>query len=543
MTRNSYPEWLFDGTPIADPLGYGERAVEFLRRLKHPNSTASKSAFQLYPWQERIVRAIYGPRHPDGRRIVTKVFFMIPRGNRKTSLAAALSLLHTIGPEHIPAGQVIFAANDREQAGVGFNEAANIVRMDKRLIDATRINDATNGAKRITYKKQRVVLQAVSSDGAAQHGRTPSFVLIDEIHNWKKRDLYEALSSGMAKISNTLMVIATTAGRGQGTLGFEEYEYARKVATGEVEDESYLPIIFEAAEKDDWRDEVLWHRVNPGLAYGFPDINGMREAARQSEHRPKARYEFKQFKLNVWQASSRDPLFDMNVYDQGKIDLDLDEFPTELGELPCYLGVDLSRNGDLTAVVAAWRYDDGRIMVHPWFFVPGDDLEARAAKDNVPYVAWKDGELITAIDGPIIEPEIVEDKIRELCADFNVQEIAFDPHLAQRVMQHLVDEGLPAFAMRQGPLTMAPAIGDLERTVNGFKIRHNGHPVLRHHFDSVVASRGDTGLVRMHKAANNNRIDGAVAAAMAVSRACNAETTGSIHDLDPEEFDRLMSAA
>ena len=53
---------------------------------------------------------------------------MIPRGNRKTSLAAALALLHTIGPERVPAGQVIFAASDREQAGIGFREAANIVR-------------------------------------------------------------------------------------------------------------------------------------------------------------------------------------------------------------------------------------------------------------------------------------------------------------------------------------------------------------------------------------------------------------------------------
>jgi phage terminase large subunit-like protein len=117
---STYPAWIFDGSPIDDPLGHGERAVRFLRRLRHPNSSAPKHAFQLHDWQERIVRRIYGPRHPDGRRIVETVFWMIPRGNRKTSLAAALALLHTIGPEKVPAGQVIFAASDREQAGLGF---------------------------------------------------------------------------------------------------------------------------------------------------------------------------------------------------------------------------------------------------------------------------------------------------------------------------------------------------------------------------------------------------------------------------------------
>ena len=133
--RSTYPAWIYDGSEIPDPFGYGERAVKFLRLLKHPASTAPGRAFQLYPWQERIVRRIYGPRHTDGSRIVKTVFLLVPRGNRKTSLAAALALLHTLGPERVPAGQVIFAACDREQAGIGFREASGIIREDKRLSD------------------------------------------------------------------------------------------------------------------------------------------------------------------------------------------------------------------------------------------------------------------------------------------------------------------------------------------------------------------------------------------------------------------------
>lgn len=34
--RSTYPAWVFDNSPIPDPLGHGERAVEFLRRLRHP---------------------------------------------------------------------------------------------------------------------------------------------------------------------------------------------------------------------------------------------------------------------------------------------------------------------------------------------------------------------------------------------------------------------------------------------------------------------------------------------------------------------------
>ena len=86
------------------------------------------------------MRKIYSPRHEDGSRVVKTVFLMLPRGGRKTSLSAALSLLHLFGPEHAPAGQCIFAACDREQASIGFKEAANIVREDKRLTKASVVN-------------------------------------------------------------------------------------------------------------------------------------------------------------------------------------------------------------------------------------------------------------------------------------------------------------------------------------------------------------------------------------------------------------------
>lgn len=532
MASNAtYPGWIDDGSPIADPFGYGQRAVNFLNVLRHPNSSAPGRTFQLYPWQERIVRRIYGPRHPNGSRMVKTVFLMLPRGNRKTSLAAALALLHTIGPERVPSGQVIFAASDREQAGIGFREAANIIRMDKRLVKATKIYDAHNSAKKIVFRREDVTLSSISSDGGAQHGKTPSFTLIDEIHVWKGRDLWEALRSGTAKVDGSLTIIATTAGRGSENLAAEQYDYARKVAAGEIDNPAYLPILFEAHTDDDWMDEEVWNRVNPGLRYGFPSLDGLRTLAAEARDRPADRHAFMQFNLNLWQANSRDPLFDMDIWDARCFE----ESPADLDHLPCWIGVDLAINGDLAAVVAAWRHPDGQISVHPAFFVPGEGLRERGERDGVPYERWASAGLLNVVTGPVIDPLVVEDHIRELCAGHDVQEIAFDPYLARRTMQNLHDDGLPAVEFRQAPLTMGVANGDLERTVNGQMIRHAGHAVLRHHFDSVVASRNNSGLVRMHKGHKTDRIDGAVATAMAVSRACAGGTMQSSYNAPESE--------
>ncbi len=124
------------------------------------------------------------------------VFAMIPRGNRKTALGAALTLLHTIGPERSTGGQVIASAADQKQARIAFEEAAHVIRSDRRLEKIAELQDYRN---RLRDLRSGSWLEAISADGATQHGRTPVFVLADELHAWKKRDLWEALKTGLVK--------------------------------------------------------------------------------------------------------------------------------------------------------------------------------------------------------------------------------------------------------------------------------------------------------------------------------------------------------
>ncbi|ATQ55321.1 terminase [Paracoccus yeei] len=532
MMAGTFPEWIYDGSLIPDPYGHGERAVQFLRALRHPKSILPNRAFQLDPWQERIVRRIYGPRHEDGTRIVNTVALLLPRGNRKTSLSAALALLHTIGPEKRPGGEAIFAAADRKQAGIGFREAAGIIREDKRLVSAVGIYDAHNAPKKLLYRKEASYLEVISGDGGPQHGRTPGFVLADEIHIWKGRDLWEALTTGLEKIDDSLLVVASTAGRGQDSLAWEFFEDARNVARGKVDDASILPILFEADRRDDWEDEALWHRVNPGLQHGYPSLAGFRRHAKRSQRSVGDRQSFKQLKLNIWLDASTDPFVDMDIYDAGAKDFDVDALRDE----PCWLAVDLSSTVDLSVIVACWRLAEG-YFVKPWFFCPqeaidatagdpeseldGEDgISAREDRSGAPYQAWHEAGLITATAGAVIDYAEIEAKVIDLCEEFNVQEIAFDPHMARQVQPKILEAGLPAVDFRQVPPLMMPAVLELERALLGGEFFHGGHLVLRHCFANVVVKRNDLGhVVKFTKPKRWLSIDGAVASAMAVARA------------------------
>lgn len=522
---------------IPDPLGYGQRAVDFLRSLKHPKSRLPGNAFQLDPWQEEIVRKIYGPCDEQGTRIVRNVIIMLPRGNRKTSLGAALALLHTHGPEAVPGGEVLFAASDQKQAKIGFREAESIIGAGDASIwrkgQASRRFDAADTIKLQEYKNRISFpngswLEAISSDAGTQHGRTPVFALADEIHAWKKRDLWEVLRTGLVKVPNSLLVVITTAGRGQENIAFDVIDYARKVARGEVDDPSTLPILYEAPRDCDWRDEDVWRAVNPGMVHGYPDLAGLRQLAREAEQRPGDRDAFRQLHLNIWLDHSTDPFVDMTVFDEGAFPVDLDDLEAE--QTPCWVGVDLSSSFDLTAVVACWGDAERGYSVWPWFFCPKDNLAKRAERDGVPYPRWAEEGHIIPTPGNVIDFRVVDDQIRELCARFNVREIAFDPHLARNTMNNLLDDGLPAVEMRQGWVTMAPAIAELERAIVGRRLRHGGHPILRWHFDNVAVETDKAGNRMMHKGKSKDRIDGAVACAMAVGRAATGDTGRSSYD-------------
>ena len=522
-TPSTFPEWIYDGSEIPDPFGYGERAVKFLRALRHPKSTLPRRAFQLDPWQERIVRRIYGPRDEHGRRIVTSAILLLPRGNRKTSLSAALALLHTIGPERVPSGEAIFAALDRTQAGIAFREAMGIIREDKRIETAVKAYDAHNAPKKVIYKKDGAAMQVVSGDAGPQHGSTPNFVLADEIHLWPNRSLWEALTTGLDKVDDSLLVVATTAGRGNDNLAHEVIEDARRVARGDVDDPTILPILFEAARDVDWRDEEFWHRVNPGLRHGYPSLAGFRRHAQRAERSVGERQSLKQLKLNIWIDAATDPFVDMEIYDAGRKSFDLDT----LEEADCWLAVDLSSTTDLSVIVACWRVAEG-YFVHPWFFCPEDTLRIREDASGANYVEWHEQGLITATEGNVIDYREIESQIVELCERFNVREIAFDPHLARQVQPNILDKGLPAIDMRQVPSLMMPAYQELERAILGGEFHHGSHPVLRHCFANVAVKRNDHGHVaKFTKSQKWLSIDGAVAAAMAVSR-CSADEGGLV---------------
>lgn len=522
LTSSDWPSWIYTDAPIPDPTGTAARNIAFLESLTHPKTGRQ---IRLDPWQKRILFAIYGPRDAEGRRIVKTVFLLVGRGARKTSLAALLAILHTIGPEHVPDGSAAVAASDRKQAAILFNEAAGILRADRRTDAAVKILTA---AKSITARRHGARLDVVSSDGARAHGRTDNLVIADEIHAWASGgdELFGALRSGLVKVPGSLLVITTTAGAGTDTLAHELYEDARKIARGDVVDPSFLPVLFTCPPDVGLDDEARWALANPGLAHGYPDIEGLRQMAREAKRRPRAELAFRQLILNQWQASALAAFCAPDAWDNLAGPLDLDDLAAR--KVPCWIGVDMSATSDLSAVSLVWR--DGSslpVLVHA--FTPEARLDEHAAAWQVPLTAWRRLGHVTATPGRVVNHAAVVAWIAAACARFNVREILIDPALGGVVTRALLDAGLPAIEHRQGWRSMAPAVAALDRAIVGGTLRHSGDPCLRWQMVNAVVHEDSAGNRVLHKGKSKRKIDAAVATAMAIGRA-SANEGGSIAD-------------
>lgn len=520
-------EWLFDDSEIPDPQGRAQRCIEFIRLLKHPKSRLPERQLRLDPWQERLIRRIYGPVDEFGNRLTRVVYLQVGKGSRKTSISAVLSLLHLLGPERTPDAQCYMVAHNVENAELGFNEAAYVVDATPELKAVIR---PVKSKLRLIHPKSGAYLMVLSSDENRGHSITPDFALVDELWAHRKIGTYQAIEGGISKIPGSLLIIATTAGAGTDSPDYPMYVYAKQVMSGEVDDPNFLPVIFEADKEDDILDERTWHKVLPGLRYGYPDISMLKRKAAQLAFKPSDRAFFEQFFLGIRQESSSNPLVPMWLYDEGKEPFSLSDM---VGK-PCWIAVDLSHHRDMSVIAAVWK-DGDRFYLWGWFYVPQDNLQERADRTQKPMLEWSTETFLNAAGEPepylnahgrVVNFDAIADKIVSLNETFDVKEICFDPALSWPITAKIEAEGVPSFDFPQRPSTMMPALMSLERALVDRKIVHGGNPIMRFCFENAEVETSKIGdSKRLVKRNDWLSIDGTVAAAMAISRASIGEET------------------
>ena len=501
-----------------------DRAVTFIENLCHTKGKWAGTPFWLLPWQEQLIRDIFGIVKPDGNRQFRTAFVEICKKVGKSELAAAVAL-YLLYADNEPSAEVYGAAADRQQASIVFDVAKQMVEMSPALMKRSKLMGAT---KRIVNYGNAGYYQVLSAEVGGKHGFSVSGLVFDEIHTQPNRQLYDVLTKGSSDArQNPLHFIITTAGNDRHSIAYELHTKAVDILEGRREDPTFYPVVYGLKDDEDWEDEANWYKVNPSLGYTV-DVERLRDAYREAKQNPADEITFKWLRCNMWVSSTVAWIPDA-IYMRGNEPIDM----ASLEGRDCYAGLDLSSTGDITALVLIFppRDEDEKFVLLPYFWIPEETIPRRVKANSVPYDIWEKQGYIMSTEGNVIHYDFIEKFIMDLSEKYHILEIAVDRWNATHVIQNLEDNGLTMVPFGQGFASMSAPTKEFYRLLMEGKIIHGGHPVMRWMAGNVVVDTDPAGNIKVTKAKSKEKIDGIVAAIMALDRAVRHESEGrSVYD-------------
>lgn len=492
-----------------------ERVITFIESFC-THVKGHQGAFLLEPWQkDDIIRPLFGWKRADGTRKYRTCYIEIPRKNGKSNLTAAIALYLLIAEQEAGA-EIISAAGDRNQARIVFDIAAGMIQQNKALAGRCRVLQHAIHFKTGFYK-------SISAEARTKHGFNCSAVLFDELHTQRDRELYDVLTTSVAARAQPLIIMLTTAGHDVNSICYEVHDYAERVAKGELDDPTFLPVLYRATREDDWTKEETWRKANPGFGT-ICRAEYFEQEVRKCQSNPALLNTFLRLHLNIWTQSETAWISD-EEWMRGRSELPDDDY---LATLPCFGGMDLAATRDLTAFALMFHDEKKKryyLKVHQ--FLP----EARAATRNAEHVDYRrferDGDL-TITPGNAMDMRYIRDYIIRQADKYQIHSVAFDRKFSTYIVPELVDAGIEMTPFGQGFYDMSYPTKMFEIEVIEGNIIHGGNACLRYQMGCVRIDRDPADNIKVTKNRNKNgqQVDGVVASIMAFGNLLNNTDTG-----------------
>jgi phage terminase large subunit-like protein len=418
----------------------------------------------LEPFQEMLVEEFFG-----GCR---EMLVLLPRGNGKTELFAALALFDLLVT---PEPAVYVAAASRDQARLAFERARKM---------AVRHPEVERRVK-VRHNELRTrdgFLRVLASDAPKVHGLAPTLALVDELHAHGRGDLYVALKTALGKRDGAQLATISTAGFDRDSILGQLRE--RALSLPEVERDGFLTTA---------RDRAVGFSM---FEWSVPDGADLQDPAIVKAANP-ASFVTEEFLAAQIASPGLHPL----------------EFARYHGNAWTEAADYWLPPGAWQECASAYRIEDGERV---WL---GVDIGGERAASAIAYTTedLRVGVEVFEGDGAVLE---VAGRIRDLAVRFEVAEVAFDPWRFQAPALELQQDGLPVVPFPQSNVRMVPASERLYSVVREGKLRHPNDQALNRHVARTIARKTERGW-RIDKTKSRDQIDAVVALAMAVDRATN----------------------
>lgn len=482
---------------------------EFLEKLPHVKGkwASKKELFVLSPWQIFCTVNIYGWYIVEsGKRRFREVYIEVPRKNGKTFYVSGLAIGGlTIEGEF--GAEIYCGATSEKQAFEVFTPAKAICQREPDLREAFGI---TVNAKSLTVLANGSKFEPVI--GNPGDGSSPSLGIADEFHEHANSDLVDTFVTGMGARENPLMIYITTAGADTGGACYMVRDDVTRVLSGSVEDDNVFGIIYGIDEDDEWDTVEAQIKANPnyGVSVDEDFLKGQLNQAKRSATKQVA---YKTKHLNLWVGAKAAWMNMLAFQATRKSKLDIADFKGR----KCYIAIDLASKIDIADMCVLFPPENGgKWAAFFHHYLPEDRV---LEGGNTRYKAWHTDGWLTTTPGNVTDFGYIEDDLKLLKSDYEVQEVPYDPFQATQFSTRMIEEGFPMVEYGATVKNFSEPMKYVEALILKKDIEFQKDPVLMWMFGNVVAALDKKDNIFPNKERAENKIDGVVALIMAMGRA------------------------
>ena len=481
-----------------------ERPIAFIERFcKHSKGEWAGRGISLELFQKAYIQALFGfVDRETGCRQYRESFFLVARKNGKSTLLAGLAL-YMLTSDGEGGAEVYSTATKYAQARLLFDEAHNMIKQSPALSKhfRKRKND-------LYYEPTMSKFQPLARNSDTLDGLNASFVIMDELHGVKDRNLYEVMRQSMAARRQPLLVMITTAGTVRECIFDDMYSYAAQVADGVIADPHFLPVLYELDDRSEWTDPAAWQKANPalGAVKKTDDLTQKVERAKQNRNELSGvlckEFNARETVKTAWLA------FD-EINNEAAFDLE------DFRGAYCIGGVDLSITTDLTcASLLFMKRGSDKKYITQMYWIPADRLQERVQQDKIPYDKWFDRGLLRLCTGNSINYSDVTAWFCEIVRKYDLFPawVYYDSYSARYFVEEMQMQGFNMVRCIQGAKTLSLPMQMLGADLQAHKVIYNNNPVLKWCLTNTGVQTDRNGnIVPIKNQSPKQRIDGTAA--------------------------------
>jgi phage terminase large subunit-like protein len=456
--------YIFDENRATKPIRFIEQFC------KHSKGEWAGKPVKLELFQKAYISALFGFIHVGtGLRKYRETLFMVGRKNGKSTMLAGIALYMMIA-DNEPGAEVYSVATKKDQARIIFDETYNMVKQSPELSKHIKKRKSDLYFPLTMSKFQPLGKNSNTLDGLNAH-----CVIIDELHGVTDRNLYEVMKQSQSARRQPLLIMITTAGTVRECIFDDMYKYACNVVDSTFPDETFLPVIYELDDREEWQDPKAWEKANPGLGT-IKKLDDLINKVERAKHNPKdlSGILTKDFNIRDTISSAWLTFDDIN----NEKTFDIARFKN------CYAigGADLSITTDLTcATLLMMDKETEERFVTQMYWLPRDSFEKRVQQDKIPYDKWLQQGLLRLCNGNSINYSDVTAWFLEMVNDYGITPlwIYYDSYSAKYWVEEMEQNGFKMVRCIQGAKTLSLPMQQMGADLKAKKINYNNNPILK----------------------------------------------------------------